>query len=142
MRRLLLRRDLAVLLCVAALLLKLLVPTGYMITNDHGLPTITICPGVAPAPAAMVMHGMHGMATDHAASMGHGDKGGHRKADQADAPCAYAGLSAATLGAIDPVQLAGLLAFIAATGFRSVHPSAPLDASHLRPPPIGPPARD
>ena len=35
-RHLLAQRHLAVLICAAALLLKLLVPTGYMIDSDHG----------------------------------------------------------------------------------------------------------
>ena len=45
-RRLLAQRHLAVLLCVAVLLLKLLVPTGYMIANDGGAITIVTCSGM------------------------------------------------------------------------------------------------
>jgi hypothetical protein len=46
-RRLLAKPYLAVLICAATLLLKLLVPTGYKIANDHGRFAITICSGIA-----------------------------------------------------------------------------------------------
>jgi hypothetical protein len=32
-----------VLICAVTLLLKLLVPTGYMIDSDHGPTVVTIC---------------------------------------------------------------------------------------------------
>ena len=93
-RHLLAQRHLAVLICAATLLLKLLVPTGYMIDSDHGRIAITICSGTGPATMAMEMPGMHGDMPDHGKSKDHG---------KAEMPCAFSGLSAAMTGAIDPI---------------------------------------
>ncbi|TVV76228.1 DUF2946 family protein [Sphingomonas solaris] len=130
-RHLLAQRRLAVLFCAVTLLLKLLVPTGYMIDNDHGRLTITICSGTAPRTMTMDMPGMHGDMTDHGQSKDHG---------KAEMPCAFAGLSAALLGAIDPIQLAALIAFVLAVGVAAIHPPAPSRRAYLRPPLRGPPA--
>ena len=130
-RRLLAQRYLAALICAAALLLKLLVPTGYMIGDDHGRFAITICTGMVPATVMMDMPGMHGDAANHGNSKDHG------KAEQ---PCAFAGLSAAMTGAIDPIQLADLIAFIMAIGMVGVLLSTPAGPAFLRPPLRGPPA--
>ena len=130
-RHLLAQRHLAVLICVATLLLKLLVPTGYMIDSDHGRITITICAGVAPAVMTMEMPGMHGDMPDHGKSKDHG---------KAEMPCAFSGLSAAMLGAIDLIQFAALIAFVLALGLIATVPPAPSRPAHLRPPLRGPPA--
>lgn len=134
-RHLLAQRHLAVLICAATLLLKLLVPTGYMIDNDHGRITITICSGTAPQTMTMTMTmavpGMHGDMPDHGKSKDHG---------KAEMPCAFSGLSAAMLGAIDPVQLAALIVFILALGLIATIPPAPSRPAYLRPPLRGPPA--
>lgn len=130
-RRLLAQRHLAVLICTAVLLLKLLVPTGYMVDNSHGRITITICSGTAPRTMTMEIPGMHGDMPDHGKSKDHG---------KAEMPCAFSGLSAAALGAIDPVQLAALIAFVMAIGFVGVMLPAPVRSAYLRPPPRGPPA--
>lgn len=127
-RRLLARRHLAALFCAAALVLKLLIPAGYMIASDRGRPTIAICPGGDVAGVAAVrMHG--GMP-------GHGQPRDHGKAEL---PCAFAGLSAAALGAIDPVQLAVLVAFVMALGLLPVLPMPAARRVYLRPPLRGPP---
>ncbi len=131
-RHLLARRHLAAVICAAALLLKLLVPTGYMIDSYHGRPAIVLCPGTVPAAAPTHMTGMHGATTDHDKSPDH---------PKAEMPCAFAGLSAAALGAIDPVQLAALLAFVLAVGFATTIGPAPSHPAHLRPPSRGPPIR-
>lgn len=102
-----------------------------MIQNDHGHLTITICSGTQPRPTTMEMPGMHGDAAAH------GNPGDHGKAEM---PCAFAGLSAAMTGAIDPVQLAALIAFVMATGLAVVVLPAPSCPAHLRPPLRGPPA--
>ena len=131
-RHLLAHRRLILLLCAAALLFKLVVPTGYMIAVDGGRLTMTICSGtVPPPPPPMDMPGMSGMhGADHDTAKDHG------KAEQ---PCAFAGLSAAALGAIDPVQLAALIAYVLAAGlFVGVLP-APARPAYLRPPLRGPP---
>lgn len=130
-RHLLAQRHLAVLICTATLLLKLLVPTGYMIDSDRGRIAITICSGVAPAAMTMETTEMHGDMPDH------GKSKDHRKAEM---PCAFSGLSAAMTGAIDPIQLAALIAFILAIGMSSVVLPIPARRTHLRPPLRGPPA--
>ena len=56
-RHLLAQRRLAVLICAAALLMKLLVPAGYMIGNDHGRLSIILCSGIA-APAGEAVAAM------------------------------------------------------------------------------------
>lgn len=136
-RQLLAQRHLAVLLCAATLLLKLLVPTGYMIDNDHGRMTIAICSGTAPRMMTMEMPGMHGDMPDHGKSKDHGTSKDHGKAD---VPCAFAGFSSAMLGSIDPVQLAALIVFILSLGLIATIPPAPSHPAYLRPPLRGPPA--
>lgn len=131
-RHLLAQRHFAVLLCAATLLLKLLVPTGYMIDNSSGHLNITICSGFGPAATTMMdMPGMHGAMPNHGKSKDHG---------KAEMPCAFSGLSAAMLGSIDPVQLAALIAFILALGLIATVPPAPSRPAYLRPPLRGPPA--
>lgn len=121
-------------LCAATLLLRLLVPTGYMIGNDRGQVAIVACPGVvAPAQPAAVP-AMH-----HAAE---GERHEHRpgKHDAVEMPCAFAGLSAAMLGAVDPVLLVGLIAFLLRRGFVATRVAMPGAVRHARPPLRGPPA--
>lgn len=130
-RHLLARRQLAFLICAAALLLKLLVPTGYMIASDHGRLTLTICSGVAPSPPPMAMAGMKHDMADHGSSKDHG---------KPEMPCAFAGLSAASLGAVDPIQLAALIAFVMAVGLTGVMLPVRVRRAYLRPPLRGPPA--
>jgi hypothetical protein len=130
-RRLLDQRHLATLLCAAVLLVKLLVPAGYMIESDRGHITISICSGTAPRMMTMEVPGLHGGMADHAPGKDHG---------KAEMPCAFAGLSAAALGAIDPVQLAALIAFVVAIGLSRALLPAPFAPARLRPPLRGPPA--
>jgi len=117
------------LVCVAALLMKLLVPAGYMVEADHGRLAITTCPGSAPVASAMPA--MHHAKRDHAP----------REHGKAEMPCVFAGLSAAALGTADPVQLAALIAFVLALGLAATILPAPSRPAHLRPPLRGPPAR-
>lgn len=117
-RLLLAQRHLTVLFCAATLLLKLLVPTGYMIDNDHGRIILTICTGTGPATTVEVP-GSRGDQADHG---------------QVEMPCTFAGLSAAMLGAIDPIQLAILIAFVIAVSLMA--PTLPVlsPSAGLRPP--------
>lgn len=129
-RHFLAQRHLAALLCAATLMLKLLVPAGYMIGSEHGRMTIELCSGVASQTMTMEMPGMHGDMPDHGKSQDHG---------KAEMPCAFSALSAISLGAIDPVQLAALIAFIIAVGLSPVVLPAVVRRSYLRPPLRGPP---
>jgi hypothetical protein len=130
-RRLLAQRYFAVLVCAAPLLLKLLVPAGYMICSEHGRISIELCSGVAPQSMTMAMPGMRGDMPDHGKSQDHG---------KTEMPCAFAGLSAASLGAIDPIQLVTLIAFVMAIGLSPAVQPATVRRGHLRPPLRGPPA--
>jgi hypothetical protein len=124
-RRLLAQRYFAVLLYAGALLLRLLVPTGYMIGSENGQITMELCSGVTPHATMIAIPGMHGDMPDHG---------------KAETPCAFAGLSAASLGAIDPIQLVALIAFVMAVRLSPTVLPAIIRRSHLRPPLRGPPA--
>lgn len=144
-RRLLTHRRLVLLLCAATLLLKMIVPTGYMVASRDGRPVVTLCPGAtAMAMAAGAMpHAMpHAMIAGgpmvHGAMPGHDVPADH---DRADKPCAFAGLSAAALGAIDPILIAALIAFVLAIGMADRAAPPPAAMLRLRPPLRGPPTR-
>lgn len=117
------------LLCTAVLLLKLLVPSGYMVDTDHGRPFIGFCSGTG---APMALPAVRESIPDPAAPKHHG---------KAELPCAFAGLSAAATGAIDPLQLVALIAFVMAVGVARVRLPAPDQPTFLRPPLRGPPIR-
>lgn len=136
-RHILAQRHLAALICAAAMLLKLLVPTGYMIASDHERIALTICSGMVAQPEAMVMPGM-----DQPMAMAQGtmrDKGKSTDHGKPEMPCAFAGLSAQVLGAVDVVLLAIALASVAIMALRSTPRVAPRAAPYLRPPLRGPP---
>lgn len=122
------------LILAAALAMKLLIPGGYMLAVEHGRLAITLCPGTVPVPKPdpMPMAGMHGNGGGH-----HDDKPVHA---QAEMPCAFAGLSAAMLAAVDPIQWVALLAFVLATGFVAITATVRPAPPYLRPPLRGPPA--
>ncbi|MFW2852695.1 DUF2946 family protein [Sphingomonas sp. TX0543] len=113
---------------MAALLLKLLVPTGYMIGSDSGRVTIELCSGVGPQTM--------GMSMDHD-TPGHGKSSDHGKVQM---PCAFSGLSAAAMGAADAIQLAALTVFVMAVGLSPATPRRTVRRVYLRPPLRGPPA--
>ncbi len=136
-RHLLTQRRIALLLCAGALLLKLLVPSGYMIVDDHGRIGIAVCSGLAPQAGAMAMPGMDGdMAMMHGAMADHGGGKDHGRAEM---PCAFAGLAAQVIGAVDIVLLTIALAIVAAMALRGGPGFVPQPASYLRPPLRGPP---
>lgn len=107
--------------------MKMLVPTGYMVMPTEGGVGIALCPGVAP----QQMTAMPGMAHHDPAPTG-----GHGEAEQ---PCAFAGLSAPSLAAADPLVLALAVAFVLALGLRVAAPRAVAATPLLRPPSRGPP---
>ena len=121
-------RLLAAWLVAAALLIKVLVPTGYMASMSAGSFVIEICAGYGPQKMVVAMPGM-----EH-----HQDeKNGHGAPEM---PCAFSGLSAPSLAAADPLVLALAIAFIMAVVFRVAISSAVLTPTLLRPPTRGPPA--
>ena len=117
-----------------ALLMKLLVPAGFMPVVSAGAITIQICGGTVSAPmpmAATAVGAMPGM-------MHHQDKSDHQGREM---PCAFAGLTAPALAATDALLLAAAIAFVVATGFRRSIPTLVRAAAFLRPPLRGAPAR-
>ncbi|QCB44384.1 hypothetical protein E5673_11835 [Sphingomonas sp. PAMC26645] len=115
-----------------ALVMKILVPAGFMPVVSGGRVTIEICGGIAPAQkvmAPMMAMPMPGMAH-------HPGKSDHQEREM---PCAFSGLTAPSLAAVDPVLLAIAIAFIVGLVFR-VRTAVPITArAYLRPPLRGPP---
>lgn len=142
-RALLSQRHLAALICAAALLVKLMIPAGYMLSSEAGRLLIVICPSATPAPMPTGMAAMHGGMGDHHGMTTTGDGQHHAPSKdhgKAEAPCVFSSLSAAALAAVDPIQLAALIIFILALGWVAVGTVAPPIPAHLRPPLRGPPA--
>jgi hypothetical protein len=129
LRHVLLRhRTLAAWVLSLALLMKLLVPAGYMVGGSAGAITIELCSGYGPMKMTMTLPG-----TEQ-----HQDKDEHQGKEM---PCAFSGLATPSLAAVDPLLLALVIAFIVATIFRVATSSAVGAPAHLRPPLRGPPAR-
>jgi Protein of unknown function (DUF2946) len=115
-------------LIAVALLMKFVVPAGYMPVVSDGSIMIELCSGVGPEKMTMVMP-----ATDHQ----HG-RTGHDGKD--DMPCGFAGHAPASMAAVDPILLVIAITIIIATRFR-LPVSWPIRrTSFLRPPLRGPPA--
>ncbi|MDJ0275517.1 hypothetical protein QLH51_01670 [Sphingomonas sp. 2R-10] len=137
LRRLALTHNaLAALMICVALLMKALVPAGFMPAMVDGRFVIAICSGTGPVSASPpAMAGMAGMA-----GMTHG---GHDRPDEQHdnkpQPCAFAGLQSPSLAAADPVVLAIAVAFVLALGLRIVVALRAALPAHLRPPLRGPP---
>ncbi|MBB3910769.1 DUF2946 family protein [Sphingomonas desiccabilis] len=140
-RHFLAHRRSAAWLIAAALLMRMLIPTGYMlVASPAGIPTFAMCSGYGPILPAAATHGAgHGAHESHA-TKGGGEHQGQQHEAKEQPPCAFAGLATAALAATDPLLLAIALFFILAAGFR-LPVRAPVAASpFLRPPLRGPPA--
>ena len=138
-RRLLAHRRIAALLLAAAVLLKLLVPTGHMLSVVDGRIAIVACTGMMPPqPAALMAHGHGGHAATDAPDA---DESGGGSVGGAEQPCAFAGLSGPALGGADPALLLAAIAFVLVAGLLPAVPPPPSAPSHLRPPLRGPPHR-
>lgn len=121
-------RALALLVVVAALCMKLLVPSGFMIGQDSKVFTIQLChDGLGNVITQQLVIPMKGDAGD--------SKGTQGKAD-----CPFSSLSMASLTGTDTALLALALAFILALGFAPVRTPVTKPVFHLRPPLRGPPA--
>ncbi|HEY9234002.1 MAG TPA: DUF2946 family protein [Phenylobacterium sp.] len=119
-------RWLAVWLVVATLLMKVMVPAGFMPGLSDGQMLVELC----------TSQGAQTLLVELA-----GQSDGHDPADHKtfEPPCAFSGLSSPALAAVDPVLLAIAIAFILATGFLATPRAPQATRSFLRPPPIGPP---
>jgi hypothetical protein len=121
------RRHLAMAIMMIALLMRLLVPVGFMPEVSAGKIGIVLCTGQAPALPAMSTH--HG--------------GGHHEHGQSakhDMPCPFSAGSSHGLAAVDPIQIAIALAFVMLLSLRPVTAPRASVAPRLRPPLRGPPA--
>lgn len=132
LRRLLHRRpSLVAFVLGAVLLLKLLVPTGYMpVAAGNGTITIQVCTGMQDAPRVMqmIVPGLPDRAGDH------------QQPTKSATPCAFSGLAMPMLSGADALLLAVAIAFVMALGSRARALPLPQRPYRLLPPLRGPPA--
>lgn len=128
-RALLMRhRALALLVVIAALCMKIVVPTGFMIGQNSKVLTIQICDETIGNHAVkQLIIPMKDGSSDSGSKQGKGE-------------CPFSSLSMASMAGADPALLALALAFILALGFAPAQTSHPKRVSYLRPPLRGPPA--
>ena len=122
-------RPFACAVLALALMMKLVMPAGYMPTVSSGQIIVSICSGTGPMTMVMTIPGL-----EHGKSEGDGHQG---KTEQ---PCAFSGLNAPSLAAADPVLLAAAILFVLALGMRPLVLPASTAPPYLRPPLRGPPA--
>lgn len=99
-------RGFAAALIALALAMKLAVPAGFMPVERAGTIVVMVCTGMGQQQVEIDVPGMPVK-----------EDGASRVAGQ---PCAFAGLGLDMLPGLDPVLLAGALAFILALGFAGV----------------------
>jgi hypothetical protein len=121
------RRDLALAFLVFALAMKLIVPSGFMLSSGGKQLTVTLCSGVSGQSTTITIP----TGPDH-----HGN--GDEQNAQKDL-CPYGALGHATLPGADPVLLAEAIAFILALVFAAIAPPALRRRPHVQPPLRGPP---
>lgn len=121
-------RPAAIVLVLAALCMKALVPAGFMIGQGPSVITIEICNDASGA--AMTKQLVIPAKGGPADSKGQGDK----------SECSFSSLAMAAVGGADIALLAGELAFILALAFAPSPRRTPARAHYLRPPLRGPPA--
>lgn len=107
----------------ATLLLRVLVPAGFMPVVEQGRVTLAQCSGYGPVVAKPMHH-----------------RGHHMPAPQTQSPCAFADLALPVLGGVNPLLLAEALAYIAILALLLVVIAAPRSPARLRPPLRAPPA--
>ena len=141
-RHLLAHRRSAAWLIVAALLMRMLIPTGYMlVASPAGIPTFAMCSGYGPLlPAAATDAASHDSHDGHAMTGAGKHHGQQHESAKEQPPCAFAGVTTAALVATDPLLLAIALFFILAAGFRLPVRAPVATSPFLRPPLRGPPA--
>jgi hypothetical protein len=103
----------------AALLLRLLVPAGFMPSLAGGQLTVSICTGYGAQQVQLAVPA--------------------REHGSVASPCAFADLSLPLLAGADPIQLAAALAFVLALALLLAFALPARRLAHLRPPLRGPP---
>lgn len=121
-------RPFAGAILVLALMMKVVIPAGFMPTVSNDQIVASICSGTGPMTMAMPIPGLQ-----------HGKSDGSGHQDKAEQPCIFAGLSAPALTGADPLLLAITILFILVLGLRSMALPASTAPPHLRPPLRGPP---
>ncbi len=122
-------RKIALLLIVAALALKAVIPAGYMVDQNAKVFTVTVCNGeLGPVKVQHIVI---------PAKKGEHEPSQH---DGKAMACPYSALAMASIGGADPLLLALALVFILQLGFNSASQPLPARLVHLRPPLRGPPA--
>jgi hypothetical protein len=106
-----------------ALMLRVLVPAGFMPSLDNGRMVVAICNGVGHATAVIDVPGLE-----------------HKRDGQVQSPCAFADLAMPSLSGADPIQLAVLVEFVLALGTVVAIALPPTAALRLWPPLRGPPS--
>lgn len=119
-------RALAALILGVVLSMKLLVPSGFMLSSDFKVLTVVICTGVP---------GEH--QTAQLVIPQDKQKAGH-DAGKND-PCPYSALSMVSTAGADTALLVAALAFVLALGFAPVFAPLRERTAYLRPPLRGPP---
>lgn len=121
-------RWLATWLVGAALLMKVLVPAGFMPTVSNGTILVQLCTGMGVQTVAIEIPGL----ADHSE--------GKDQQKAADQPCAFSGLANPGLAGADPILLAIAIAFILAATLHVEQRLILWRGIYLRPPSQGPPA--
>jgi hypothetical protein len=115
----------AALIVALALVVRVLVPAGFMPVVANGTITVSICTGYGPMQMDMKAPGAMG-----------GDMGQGHKMQQ---PCAFSDLAMPGLPGADPILLAVALAFIIAASFLATPALLLRRERHAWPPLRGPP---
>jgi len=119
-------RALAALILGVMLSVRLLMPSGFMLSSENKVLTVVICTGIAGEhQTAQLVIPMDKSKAGHEA--GKGD------------PCPYSALSMVSTAGADVALLAAALAFILALGFAAVVEPLRGRIAYLRPPLRGPP---
>ena len=121
-------RALAIVLVLATLCMKAIVPTGFMIGQNAKVLTVQICDD------AFGNHAVKQIAIPMK------DGSSESGSKQGKGECPFTSLSMASMSGADPALLALALAFILALGFVPTRTAYPERVFHLRPPLRGPPA--
>jgi len=119
--------QLAFLMVAVALLVRAVVPTGYMIMPNDGTIMVSICSGQGPQMVALDV------------GKGAGEHGDHQDSKKADHPCAFSGLGMAAMGGADIVLLSAAIAYVLTLGFLAIFAPPRPTIARLRPPLRAPP---
>lgn len=126
----LIRKNAWLMLLALALVVKALVPTGFMLSaGGERFLTVTICADAS------------GTAKQMRIAVPTKDYAGNEPSEMAEKrePCAFAGLGHAALGEGDGAALVAVLVFVLLVGFAAVHSPVLPGFAFLRPPLRGPP---